>query len=138
MFIEAFRDYLAANGFGTAGTDLFLWFPPNVTALSTTIAQYTGAVPNAKFAIDTARLQLRVRGTDTQQVVTRAYALYTALQSLSNTSMGAYAVLDCQALQSGPVFLGRNEANLNEFVLNIEIIHYVPAADQGQRALLGA
>lgn len=117
-FIDALAAHLAAEGLGTVGESIFLWFAPATPGVSITLSPSPGGQPDAKFAYDEVRLQVRVRGTDSGEVAAKLEAVYEALQSLSGVSVGDYYLVDCQALQSTPAYLGRDASGRDDFTQN--------------------
>lgn len=131
LFIDALADYLADRGFGTIGEDLFLWFAPAAPGTSITVSTYQGGSADPKFNLDTVRFQLRVRGTDTEEVTSTVNDLYLALHSLEGIDLGGFWLIDCQALQPAPTYLGRDASGRDDFSINFSAT--VKRPDAGNR-----
>jgi hypothetical protein len=110
MLIDALADYLQTQGLGTVATNVFVGFlpakPDTLTALYTT----GGPPPDARLGYDNLAFQVRTRGATPRSAYERAMAIYAVLHGLHNTTIGTIDLVDCLAIQSSPVNIGRDEA----------------------------
>jgi hypothetical protein len=86
--------YLAGEGLGTLGTDLFMGSMPDPPNACVALYEYAGRPPgfvhdSPQPAIRYPRLQVLVRDDDYAGAVSRARSVYTALCGLVNATLGA-------------------------------------------------
>jgi hypothetical protein len=130
MMVDALADWLAAEGVGTVGTDLFVGFLPDGD--DTTLALYPtgGDAPDAKVPLDEPTVQVRARGVDPAATVARLQAVYNLLHGASRVTLsnGTW-LLSCVALQSGPTFIGRDQTGRSSYVVNFRMTVRNPSRD---------
>lgn len=120
MMVNTLADWLASQGLGTVGEDLFVSYLPDTDAEPVLALYPTGGdAPDAKVPLDEPTFQVRVRGADPSTAAARLQAVYDLLHGLTRTALpdGAW-LLSCVALQSGPTSLGRDEAGRVSLVVN--------------------
>lgn len=85
--------YLASNGHGILGTDLFTDDMPDMPDAIAVVYEYTGSLPtwtrddNAP-ALEYPRIQLSVRGTSYTDVQARAFAIHATLLTVTDMMLG--------------------------------------------------
>ena len=113
--------YLVAQGLVTASgvTRLFMPASPDNCV---TVYPTGGPVSDVKDGYDDRDVKVRVRNTDGATAIMVAENIYGALQGLGNITFvdGSYLVL-CEAQQSAPIFIGRDELDRYEFTLNLRL-----------------
>lgn len=114
-----------------AGGNCFTGPLPAQPDLAVSVRQYGGS-GDVKFAIDTPRVQVRVRGSTADETLALAQAIYEALHGITFTTMdpGGDAekyVTDCRAMDL-PSDIGQDENGRQEFTINFEIEHKGDAA----------
>lgn len=118
MLIDAIADYLQAQGLGTVATDLFVGFLPAQPDAATALYATGGPPPDlGRYTYPT--FQVRTRGADPRAAYDRGMAVLTALHGLHDRTLGSSYLVDCVALQSSPVAIGRDSAGRYEYTLNV-------------------
>jgi len=120
MIVNTLADWLASRGLGTVGVDIFVSYLPDVDA-DPVLALYPtgGDAPDAKEPLDGLTFQARTRGTDPSAAVARLQAVYDLLHGAARVTLpdGTW-LLSSVALQSGPTFIGRDEAGRCSYTIN--------------------
>lgn len=122
MLIDEIADYLAAEGLGTVGTDIFVGHLPAKpdTALGVFA---TGGFPSGSYPLDEPTLQVRSRSHSLQTAYERLAQAYSALHGLHHTPLpGGTWLLNCLGLQPAPTGIGRDSAGREEFVINFRLV----------------
>lgn len=121
MLIDEIADYLAAQGLGTVGVDLFVGHLP--TAPDTALAVFaTGGLPAGSYPLDAPTVQVRSRAENILAAYTRLAEVYDALHGLHHITLpGGTWVLNCLGVQSAPTGLGQDDAGRDEFVINFSL-----------------
>lgn len=130
MIAAALAIYLSSLGIvdyqEEEGGDCFIHRLPAAPDEAVMVTAY-GANPlqhSATLGYDEPTVQVHVRGTtDPRTAETRAQEVYDELQGLSHVTMASGSehearVISCRCLQTGPVYLGVDEARRHEFVVN--------------------
>jgi hypothetical protein len=120
MMIDALADYLQLNGLGVTGTDLFVGFLPAEPDAVTVLYSTGGPAPELRRPYELPSFQVRTRGTNARTAYDRCKAVYERLHGLHDTQLGVHYLVDCYALQSSPVAIGRDEAGRYEYTLNFQ------------------
>lgn len=123
--LEEFAQLLAQLGHGVytnqVGDTIFLERLPPDPDEAVALARYGGAASDSKLPQDEIRLQARVRGsmTDTRSGEQRAQAIYDDLHGLSNRALPGGTWLElCVGVQGGPVYMGPDEHDRNEYAVS--------------------
>jgi Bacteriophage minor capsid protein len=105
--LEAVGDYLAANGHGTLGTDLFLGRMPETPDLCRAVYEYEGAPPvetmgAAATAVDKPRIQVLCRGGRDDYPAARdeAQEIRALLGAVASVTLSGIVVLRIRPLGS--------------------------------------
>ncbi|HET8641464.1 MAG TPA: minor capsid protein [Pseudonocardiaceae bacterium] len=98
------------------------------------IALYAGGAGDAGLGFDTPRVQLRFRGAPNvgaPSVEQRAQRAYDAMVGLRSRPLpgGTWLSL-CTPVQSGPVYLGKDQRERHEYVINLELMLCRPTAQR--------
>lgn len=118
-FVQAFASYCQSTGLGTVGQTIFINYLPDQPGApaAATLVQTAGRPGDVSYRWDTVGVQVLVRGQPAA-AQTLAQQYYDALSALQRTAIGGWYLVDCQPQQSGPVYLGRDEAGLDEYSVN--------------------
>lgn len=118
-FVQAFATYCQSAGLGTVGQTIFVNYLPDqiVVPAAAALVQTSGRPGDLVYRWDTVGIQILVRGQPAA-ALSLAQQYYDTLTALSNTLVGSWYLVDCQPQQSGPVYLGRDEAGLDEYSVN--------------------
>lgn len=123
--LEEFATLAALLGLGTYSptppSTIFLKKLPDGPDSAIAIARYGGGESDAKLGYDEIRLQVRVRGpnTDYRIAETLAQAVYDQLHGLHDRTLpgGTWLTL-MVGVQGGPVDLGEDEHGRPEYTVN--------------------
>ena len=126
-FLESVGDHLAANGYGTLGTSLFLGRQPAAPDDCTTIFEYEGRAPAETFgaaatAIDYPRLQVMCRAgrDDYPGARDRAVTIRAFLGAITDETISGVRILRIRP--NGSVLpLGPDENDRPIVVVNFEV-----------------
>lgn len=115
MIGEAFMSYLAAEGFGTVGTDLFLGFQPDSPANCITIYDTSPPVlPESQgLKVDQMTCQVLVRNDDYLQARDIIQAIHKGIVGFSGT-MGTFTVT-MTYIDQAPASIGFDEKGRAEW-----------------------
>jgi len=103
--VDDLADYLETAGHGTVGTDIFKdRMPPSPTAC-TVLYQYGGETPEVLCGIEYPLIQIKTRGENRDEALTRIYDARDKIHLLHNETINSVNYLFVQALDS-PAFLG--------------------------------
>jgi len=105
--LEEVVAYLATEGLGTFGTDIFIGYEPVSPMNTITLYPTGGPKIGAEVDRDTPTMQVRVRNESYQGGWSVAWNAFTLLDTTTNflaTLKGR-----CFATQSQPVYMGRGE-----------------------------
>lgn len=135
--LEEFATLAQVLGLGTytqtPASTIYLRKLPDQPDSALAIARYGGPESDAKLGYDTAMLQFRVRGpnTDYRIVETAAQTVYDQLHGLHDRQLpgGTWLVL-MVGTQGGPVDLGDDEHNRPEYVINFRAEVEHPTANR--------
>ncbi len=118
-FVQAFASYCQSAGLGIVGQTIFVNFlPDQLTAPAATAIIQTAGVPgDLVYRWDTVGIQVLVRGQPAQALAL-AQQYYDQLAATQRTVVGSWYLVDCQPQQSGPIYLGRDDAGLDEYSIN--------------------
>ena len=124
--LEDLSTYLAAQGIGTEGTDLFIGAMPDSPDACVAIYQYSGLTPIKAMGIaaggyvfERPRVNVRVRSTTFVAGQAKAQDVFDKLGGYSNDGVPGIVFVD--ALQS-PFQLGPDENNRQLFGCNFEVV----------------
>jgi hypothetical protein len=118
MLVDELADYLEDVAHGTVATDICVGFLPAAPDTVTVLFSTGGPVPDARLGYDWPTFQVRTRGTNPRTAYDRLAAVYGLLHGLHAVTLGDIYLVDCVALQSAPVALGRDDAGRHEYTLN--------------------
>jgi hypothetical protein len=118
--------YLAAQGVGTPGVDLFQGAMPHEPDAALVLQRYPGIMNTPErgdppsVAVERPRVQVLARAPHPAQAEARAQAAYRALIRLANQRLGATWYLRAEPLQA-PFDLGRDDAGRWLVGFNVQI-----------------
>lgn len=118
MLVDALADYLEDEAHGTVATDIFVGFLPSSPDTLTVVYSTGGPPPDARLGYDNPTFQVRTRGPNPRAAYDRAAAAYALLHGLHDITLGSTLLIDCIALQSSPVSIGRDEDGRFEYTQN--------------------
>nr|WP_255429679.1 minor capsid protein [Streptomonospora sp. PA3] len=110
---------------GTPGGTIYLTTLPDTPDVALSVARYgAGAEGDIRNGWHEPRMQLRARGTatDARTGEQLAQAAYGAMHGLAGRTLagGTWLAL-AVGLQSGPVYMGRDQSGRHEHVVNLRI-----------------
>lgn len=124
MLAKKIADYLASQGIGTVGSDLFVEFLPD--SPDNVVAIYSTGGFNFNYSsvlgYDNPTIQVRVRNTDQLAAYNKIAAVYDKLQGLNTVTLDGSSIINVQALQSAPTTIGRDAKNRAEYTQNYTIM----------------
>jgi len=105
----------------TAGGTIFLAALPTSPDRCMAVARYGASEADSKLPYDEISIQIRCRGSavDARQAEQDAQNVYDALHGLENRELagGTWLAL-AVGIQSGPVYIGRDQNGRHEYVVN--------------------
>lgn len=127
--IEELATLFAARGLGTynadgsAGGTIFLNALPTAPDRCMAVARYGGPESSSRAPYDEPRIQIRCRGgTDPRESEIDAQAAYDVLHGLGRLYLAGGTWLQLAlGLQSGPVYIGRDQNGRHEHTANFSI-----------------
>ncbi|WP_067184622.1 minor capsid protein [Microtetraspora niveoalba] len=126
--LEEFAALLAALGLGTykadgsTGGTIFLTVLPASPDRAMAVARYGGPESAATDDYDEPSIQVRVRGpaTDARIAEQDAQAVYDKLHAIgSRVLAGGTWLQDAIGVQSGPIYVGRDQNGRHEYTVNL-------------------
>jgi hypothetical protein len=123
LLLDDIASYLASEGIGVVGTDLFKGQIPDSPDNCVAIFEYAGQRPetthdNATF--EHPGLQVRVRNLNYANGRQKIHDVFEVLHGLCNTNLSSTFYLSIFAIQS-PESIGRDENDRVEFVQNFAV-----------------
>lgn len=131
MIIGEIAQYLSNLGVGIFNTDpvvgggnIFLYDLPDKPSIAIAIYSAPGMPPSQKLNIKEPGVQIIVRGIDQQATFALAQSVFDALHATPVDSFvsGGTRIIMCQARQSEPQFLERDENRNYWFSLNFQLV----------------
>lgn len=115
---------LIARGLATTGSAYVNWFPPNPDDVVSVFAYAGGAVERTHDSSGNANpsIQVRVRSASATTARLKIQNIFNHLDGITNTTIGGSFVLRIEALNSGPIPLGRDENNRTEYTWNFSVL----------------
>lgn len=113
--------YLAAGGFGTVGTSIFVNTMPATPNNCISVTGYAGQPPDRTYdgsGNSRPSVQVRVRNTSAGTARTTIENIFNYLDGVSNTTLSGTHYLGIFALNSGAIPLGIDENGRTEFTWN--------------------
>lgn len=106
--------------------DCFIAHLPDSPDSAVMIMPVPGRKPNVKRGYDSPSLQIKVRDRSIRSGEARATSIFDALQGLRTITLDEggtdeLRLLDCQAVHSGPAYLGPDENGRHEWSLNFDL-----------------
>lgn len=127
MFVEQIAKYLTAQNIvdydpDSTDTDTFIVHVPSEGDDVIILTPFPGDEPDSKLGYDAPRFQVRARaGADPTVASDRIAEIYAALNGLGKTTLDDGTVLiSCQAMQSGPGYIGQDGNGRHEFTCDFE------------------
>lgn len=117
LIITEVAAYLAANGIGTVGQDIFLEEMPPDPIVATCVVSSSGVVV-AGNPVDRPGFQILIRGTDKAEQLTRAWTIHELLHDKWNMLSTTRGRIEAMALPGG---MFRDEAGNRNLSLNFLI-----------------
>lgn len=109
--------YLAANGLGTIGQDLFVSFQPPTPDECVSVYDTGGYAPDVEVPLRDPTFQVLCRAPDYPVAMAKAQAVFDLLHAKSNYQLGSSWVYLSRAEQEptplGPDENGRHEVSVN-------------------------
>ena len=127
MMIEReLANYLANQGFGTLGTDIFVnklpETPDDVIAVVRSGSRPPVQVLSGEIVIDEVGIQVQVRGTSVADTFQKISSIRDTLIQLYNTQVGAYNVLGVISVGT-PLVLRWDERNRVVYIANFDVAY---------------
>jgi hypothetical protein len=119
MLSNEIATYLAAQGIGTLGTDLFYNHMPSADNCLV-VFDSGGLEAELKLSIDYPTIQLRARNTTASGAYNTLANAYNVLQGLHNVTLTTMHIIDCK-MTSGPLNLGQDDKLRNEYTQNYSV-----------------
>ena len=126
MLLDELATYLAAQGIGTQGVDLFNGVLPDSPPDAVALFEYGGVAPvhalgggQAKY--ERPRVQVVARATTYSAARSKIETIYKLLQAVSNASLSSVRYLSIEAVQS-PFLLTRDENARVVLACNFQIV----------------
>lgn len=113
--------YLDEQGFGTYGEDIVVGEMPSSPNSCIAIYEYPGKPPSAPVDLDYPGLHIKVRNPSYISGKTIATNIRNALHTVANQAIHEGWYLSIFAVQSGAMYMGRDQNNRAEFVLNFQV-----------------
>lgn len=135
---EQIAQLLADLGCGTytpvgTGGDIYLHALPQTPDVALAVALYPGPEADSLLAYDDVRVQVRARGTTADSRISeqRTQAVYDALVGETQRTLadGSWLTL-CTPVQSGPIYMGRDESGRHEHSVNLALQIHRPTANR--------
>ena len=123
MLAKEIADYLAANGLGTVGTNVFALQLPSAPDTCLAVYPTGGGRADSKLGYDNPTIQVRTRSSNPLTAFENAAQAYNLLHGLRRVTLsgGSYLV-HCTGIQSAPVYIGRDERKRDEYTLNYQLV----------------
>lgn len=123
MLVAAIAQYLQVQSLGTVDTNIYYEYLPPSPDLITAIFSNGGDSSSSKLPMDNPSIQIRVRGLTVSAAYNRIAAIYNVLQGLRNVALNdGTQVISCQAVQSAPINIGKDEQNRFEYTQTYDLI----------------
>jgi Bacteriophage minor capsid protein len=91
--VDEIADYLAANGFGTVGTNIFTFHMPTTPDVCLSVHQFAMGPPiitmDRTVKSEQVGLQIQSRALTDQAAETNLYAVFAALAAIANVTIGS-------------------------------------------------
>lgn len=117
--------YLATGGFGTVATNIFVNDMPATPDNCIAVSIYAGISPERTHDTsgnDRPSIQIRVRNTSAGTARTKVEQIYNYLDGITNTTIGSTFFLGIDAINSGPVPMGKDGNGRTEYAWNFQTI----------------
>jgi hypothetical protein len=118
-------DYLASQGYGTVGTDIFYGIFPDAkdTSMDNIICVYQtgGQTPDAVEDVEYPGIQLIIRGSDPDTVKAKVNNIFKALHGLINTTINSVVYHRIDA-QGSPTDGGMDEKERRIFTIGFIVM----------------
>lgn len=114
---------LAAKGFGTVGTSIFVNTMPATPANCIAVSVYAGRPPDRTHdgsGNDHPSIQIRVRNTSASTALSTINNIYNHLDGLVNTTLTSTYYVSIFAINSGAIPMGKDENGRTEYAWNFE------------------
>lgn len=125
MLLDEIASYLASQGVGTEGVDLFKSLMPDEPSNCVALYDYGGSPPAMTLGAGAAqweepRIQVVARATTYSAARTKIGDVFTVLHSLLNTTLSGTLYISIEAVQS-PFLLDRDESGRVRCACNFHI-----------------
>jgi hypothetical protein len=125
MLLDELSAYLAANGIGTLGTDIFIGQLPESPDAACALYEYGGIAPAHTIGGGTAkyerpRVQVVARALTYSAARSKIESIYTLLDAVAGAMLSSVRYLRIEAVQS-PAFLERDANNRVTMVCNFQV-----------------
>ncbi len=124
MLVDDVAAYLASQGFGTVGTDIFKGEYPESPNALIWLHHGGGEHPRRAWAGERPTLQIVVRDLTFDDAYVTAYELFNLLHGLTSQTLGGCSYYDFDAVSS-PEQRGVDKNGRTEFVLNFRVLKNV-------------
>lgn len=116
--ISDIADYLATNGLGTVGTDIFYSYVPDIDANVIAVLDTGGAQPSVDIgSLKNPTFQIFIRNSSYATGKSKLDSVRSLLHQKIETTIGSTYFLNCFAQSEGG-HVGRNERDQDEFSIN--------------------
>jgi len=102
-------DFLAAQGHGTKGTDLFIGIRPPTPAAVVSVTQFGGEPPDSYLPfVEQVALQVMSRAATSKDAEEKAYDIFEELHGKGNLTWASHGIMTITAIAS-PGYVGREQ-----------------------------
>lgn len=116
--ISDIADYLATNGLGTVGTDIFYSYVPDIDGNLIAVLDTGGPTPSVDIkTLKNPTFQIFIRNSSYSAGKTNLDTIRSLLHQVIETTIGSTYFLNCFAQSEGG-HIGRNERDQDEFSIN--------------------
>ena len=119
--ISDIATYLAANGIGTLGTDIFYGYLPAGITSGVAILDTGGVEPDGYIPTKNPNFQIFLRSVDYDTGKAKLDAIRSLLHRVQNQTIGSVYFYYILAISEGG-HIGRNEAGQDEFSANYQTL----------------
>jgi hypothetical protein len=122
MMIDDIATYLAGQGIGTVGTNLFKGMLPASPDNCVALFEYGGERPDLVGTyVERPKLNVRVRNTSYSAGRSACGSIIEDLHTVGDTTLSGTRYLYIMALQS-PIYLGRDGHERAEWSINFQVV----------------
>lgn len=118
---ETIATYLATNGLGTLGTNVFASMVPSGVNDGLVVIDSGGPAPDRYIPTKNPTFQVMIRASDYEAGITKLALVRSALHQLKNTTIGGYYFYYIMASSEGG-HTGRDESGHDLFSINFETL----------------